>query len=80
MNETESPIPAVEVDLFADVVHDAINMGYQGELSAGYTGLLVGVDRALQQQAAGEPWACELLARWRRACLDYARMFGVALS
>ena len=73
-------IPAVEIDLFADVVQDAISLAVQGRLSDGYTGLLVGVEHALEMHVAGEPWARELLDRWRAACVDYAQTFGVALS
>jgi hypothetical protein len=80
MKETDTLIPALEIDLFADVVQDAVHLATEGRLGDGYTGLLVGVERALELHVAGEPWARELLARWRAACFDYAHTFGVALS
>jgi hypothetical protein len=80
MKEAEPLIPLIEMDLFADVIQDAISLATEGRLSDGYTGLLVGVERALELHVAGEPWAPELLARWRAACFDYAQTFGVALS
>jgi hypothetical protein len=73
-------IPTVELDLFTDVLEDAIHLAAQGQLSDGYTGLLVGVERAIDLHLAGEPWARDLLARWRAACADYAQAFGVPLS
>jgi hypothetical protein len=73
-------IPTLETDLLADVVEDAICLATQGQLSAGYTGLLVGVKRALDFHLAGEPWARDLLERWRAACNVYAHTFGVPLS
>jgi hypothetical protein len=73
-------IPTVELDLFTDVLEDAIRLAARGQLSDGYTGLLVGVERALELHLAGEPWAPDLLARWRVACADYAHAFGVPLS
>jgi hypothetical protein len=80
MRETETGIPSLELALFADVVQDAVSLAVQGRLSEGYTGLLVGVEHALARQEAAEPWAPELVARWRAACCDYAQAFGVPLS
>jgi hypothetical protein len=73
-------IPRMEIDLLSDAVEDAIHLATRGQLSAGYTGLLVGVERALELHLAGEPWARDLLNRWRAACSVYAHTFGVALS
>ena len=73
-------IPRMETDLLADVVDDAIHLATRGQLSAGYTGLLVGLERALELHLAGEPWARDLLDRWSAACSVYAHTFGVAMA
>jgi hypothetical protein len=70
----------IEIALLTDVMHDAISLGVEGHLADGYTMLLLGLEQALEAEAAGVPEAPELVPRWRAACEAYAQTFGVPLA
>lgn len=77
MTDFPSEIPGQEIDVLTMTAIEAADLAESGELAAGYTALLGGVQRAQELADEGEPWGRLLVTRWRLACDNYCREYGV---
>lgn len=69
MTDTELPTP--EIDLLTNTVEEALSLAHEGFWYRGYLELHYGLERA--KAAQPEPWAPQLIQRWRYALAEYAR-------
>ena len=67
-------LPIAEIDTLTMTVLNAVDLAAEGKLTDGYTALLAGLERADELE---EPWAPELVARWRQAVERYCTEYGV---
>jgi hypothetical protein len=70
-------LPDHELDTLLITVTDAVDLARAGDVAEGYTALLAGLHRAKEVAAAGEPWAGELVSRYREALENFAREWRV---
>jgi hypothetical protein len=56
----------------------AVSMASDGYPAEGYSSLLTGLGRAIALRDAGEPWAPDLVAQYRRTADEFALRYGVA--
>ena len=73
-------IPVEEIDVLIVAVMVAIVLANSSEAADGYACLLAGRRRADEARRASEPWAEELLARYRQVMTNYAGRYGIALD
>jgi hypothetical protein len=70
-------LPDHELDTFLITVTEAVDLVRAGEVADRYTALLAGLHRAREMADTGEPWAAELVRRYREAVENYAREWRV---
>ena len=63
--ETVTSLPEAELEAFLLTAAEAADLGSAGEVFDGYRCLLAGVERPEELREDGEPWAAELVARYR---------------
>ena len=73
-------IPTNEIDTLTMTVVDAIDLAADGQLADGYAALLAGLHRAEEIAEEGIEWGQELADRWRLACDNYAKQYGVKIE
>jgi len=76
----EMMISPQKVERYQDLFRTSREAGFLGRggrASAGYRCLLEGRRRAEEAHAAGEPWAEDLVDRYRLALEGYARQYGL---
>jgi hypothetical protein len=66
--------------ILAIVLADPAGLAAEGQLADGYAVLLAGLRRAEEAQEAGEPWADELIGRYRLAIDKYVDSHGAPLE
>jgi hypothetical protein len=72
-------IPDHELQALIRTANDAVLLATQGRLADGYTRLLAGLHRARVAGEAEQPWAPELIQRYRRAMDRYVQRYGVRM-
>ncbi len=70
-------LPTAEINTLLTTVTDALDFATEGAVVDGYHYLLAGLRRAEGIADEGEPWAPELVARWRQALDSYAARYQV---
>ena len=73
-------LPSNEIDTLTMTVVDAIDLAANGQLAGGYAALLAGLHRAEEIAEEGIKWGAELADRWRLACDNHAKEYGVRLD
>lgn len=73
-------LPTNEIDTLTMTVTDAIDLAAEGNAADGYTALLAGLQRAEEIAEEGVEWGPELVERWRTACSNYAKQYGVKVQ
>jgi hypothetical protein len=73
-------LPDTEIDTLLTLVDDAIALAAAGQLADGYLLLLAGLHYAEAQREEGEPWAEELVERYRLAVENYCTGYGVRMG
>ena len=73
-------LPESELNAFLLTVTEAADLGSDGEALNGYRCLLGGMERAEELQEDGEPWAAELIARYRLALLRCGEEWGLRVE
>ena len=73
-------LPDHEIDTFLTLVDDAITMAAEGQLVDGYLLLLAGMHYAEERREEAEPWAEELIERYRLAVENYCAGYGVSIG
>lgn len=63
--------PEIEIDLLLIAVDKALDLALARRPEDGYQELVYGRERVEAALAAGEPWAPEMLQRWRTACVNF---------
>src|SRR5262249_17494545 len=83
VNQYETPetmISPLKVARYQDLFRTSREAGFLGrggKADAGYLCLLAGRRRAEEARRAGEPWAEDLVERYRLALEGYARQYGL---
>lgn len=58
---------------------EALDYAEEGEVAAGYSCLLEGLERAEEAVAAGEPWGSALVGHWRSTLDRYTAKYGLKM-
>ena len=78
--ESVDVLPTHEIDTLTLTVTEAIDLAAEGKPEDGYTALLAGLQQAEEVAADGVEWGKELVSRWRTACENYAKHYGVKIQ
>jgi hypothetical protein len=73
-------LPTHEIDMLTTTVTEAVDLAVEGKPEDGYTKLLAGLQHAEETAAKGEAWGTELVFRWRIACENFAKHYGVKIQ
>jgi len=79
-NESMTHLPEAELNAFLLTVTEAADLGSAGEALNGYRCLLGGIERAEELPEDGEPWAAELVTRYRLALDRYGERWGLRVE
>ena len=69
------PIPRGELQTLSLILADAAEKADAGKPALGYAMLIRGLEHAETAALAGEPWANDLMQRWREAIDHYCRHY-----
>lgn len=73
-------IPDRELQELIRRANASVVLASQGRLADGYTRLLAGLHRARAACRDEQPWAPELVQRYRRALDQYIKRYGVRIG
>jgi hypothetical protein len=68
-----------ELDVFVELVSDAIELATHGCVAEGYTYLLRGIARADRAEQRGEAWAPDLKQRYQEVLCCFRDQYGILL-
>jgi hypothetical protein len=69
-------LPDREIGILTSTVLGAVELAADERRSEGYERLLTGLRRAEHARRSGDPWAPELIARYRAALENYVHRYG----
>jgi len=72
-------LPDAEIDRYLDLVDDAVVLAAEGKLADGYGVLLAGLRYAEEERENANPWADDLVRRYRLALENYCVSYGVPM-
>lgn len=72
---TPGPPPSDEIHTLIITTLDAIAAAHKGQVTAGHSSILAGLERVQQAADCGETWAAPLVSRRQLALDRYCQMF-----